>query len=197
MHEIFGNDPENEPLSIASNGLGLIVLSNTAKQYSTDTIRKLSKSFYVDNRVTSVPDEEAVNTFISDSVAAMAEGQFELRGVGSFLEILMMKIVISLFLDLHVDTENLIVTKRQILSLAQKVFDPIGFTVPTTLVPKLLLQSLWEKQISWDTPVDDEIKTAFKRWASDLQQHFFGATPQQLSPGFKETRNGVHLCGIG
>ncbi|KAJ8952302.1 hypothetical protein NQ317_017615, partial [Molorchus minor] len=38
MHEIFGNDPENEPLSIASNGLGLIVLSNTAKQSVHQTL---------------------------------------------------------------------------------------------------------------------------------------------------------------
>ncbi|GFX24866.1 integrase catalytic domain-containing protein [Trichonephila clavipes] len=31
-----------------------------------------------------------------------------------------------------------------------QVFDPIGFTCPVTVVPKLLLQETWRKKIGWD-----------------------------------------------
>ncbi|KAJ8968554.1 hypothetical protein NQ317_001752 [Molorchus minor] len=143
----------------------------------------LEKNFYVDNCVTSVPDEEAVNTFISESVAAMAEGQFELRGwefSGNTDDE-----------DHHVSVLGLAwFPKQDVLTIShkychwhRKFFDPIGFTAPTTLVPKLLLQGLWEKQISWDTPVDNEIETAFKRWASDLPYLLKIRIPRWISMG--------------
>ena len=53
------------------------------------------------------------------------------------------------------------VTKRSILSAAHKVFDPIGFISPMTLLPKLLLKSLWKQKIDWDTPVDKEMRKVF------------------------------------
>ncbi|XP_072384461.1 uncharacterized protein [Diabrotica undecimpunctata] len=37
------------------------------------------------------------------------------------------------------------ITKRLMLSIAQSTFDPVGFTCPVSLFPKLLLQKLWEK----------------------------------------------------
>lgn len=72
----------------------------------------------------------------------------------------------SFFEDISMD--NLVVTKRQILSMAQRVFDPVGFVTPATLTPKVLLQKLWEKNLSWDAPVDDDTTIKFKRWASEL-----------------------------
>lgn len=54
------------------------------------------------------------------------------------------------------------------LSLAQKVFDPVGFTCPATLVPKLLLQKTWEQKLPWDTEVNEEIGYLFRTWLKDL-----------------------------
>ncbi|GFY57980.1 hypothetical protein TNIN_96061 [Trichonephila inaurata madagascariensis] len=45
------------------------------------------------------------------------------------------------------DNDNGQMTKRKILSIAHKIFDPIGFTCP---VPKLLLQECWKHEISED-----------------------------------------------
>lgn len=59
------------------------------------------------------------------------------------------------------------VTKRVMLSAAQCIFDPIGYTCPVTLLPKLLLQNSWEKKLGWDTPVDDVTEKIFKSWVRE------------------------------
>lgn len=46
--------------------------------------------------------------------------------------------------------ESEVVTRRTMLSLAQRVFDPISFTCPVSLSPKLLLQQCWTMKGEWD-----------------------------------------------
>lgn len=68
---------------------------------------------------------------------------------------------LSINLDLNELKENTVISKRLILSYAQKIFDPIGFASPTTLFPKLLLQQTWKNKLSWDAPLDPETKQNF------------------------------------
>ncbi|XP_050306312.1 uncharacterized protein LOC126743324 [Anthonomus grandis grandis] len=156
-----------------------------SSSYSRDTIERLRHSFYVDNCVTSVPDGDTLAIFIRESVAIMAEGQFELRGwehtrIRNLEKETVPCPVLGLIWHpdqdvltlnpgfLEIDVDNLVVTKREILSLTQKVFDPIGFTSATVLLPKLLLQKLWVKQLTWDETVDEEYAQVFKRWLREL-----------------------------
>ncbi|XP_050300164.1 uncharacterized protein LOC126738773 [Anthonomus grandis grandis] len=60
------------------------------------------------------------------------------------------------------------VTKRMILSVAQQVFDPIGFLCPTILVPKIMLQKLWKENLTWDQLVDEVVAKSFKYWVKAL-----------------------------
>lgn len=46
------------------------------------------------------------------------------------------------------DSVNMTVIKRKILSIALKVFNPIGFTSSWTLLPTFWLQNLWDDGIS-------------------------------------------------
>ncbi|XP_078051448.1 uncharacterized protein LOC144477596 [Augochlora pura] len=52
--------------------------------------------------------------------------------------------------------------------MANKVFDPIGFTSPVTLLPKLMLKKLWEEAVDWDTPVREDIRHEFLLWYNQL-----------------------------
>ena len=51
-------------------------------------------------------------------------------------------------------------TKREVASLAAKVFDPIGLIAPFTVRSKLLLQRLWTQGVGWDDviPVETSVK---------------------------------------
>lgn len=59
----------------------------------------------------------------------------------------------SVNLDSH-DSTN---TKRQILSIIAKVFDPLQLISPTLLKMKLIIQKLWQNQTGWDESVSMEI----------------------------------------
>lgn len=157
------------------------------------TILKLKDSFYVDNCVTSFETVNELRQFISESKFLMSSANFDLRGWMYNLKDKLFKEndeelpslgnTVSVFgmqwnLDndtLGCDTnglnevEKLPVTKRGLLSAAQRIFDPIGFTSPVTLVPKILLQNCWKTKITWDDELPEEITTKFKKWLSQIR----------------------------
>ncbi len=49
-------------------------------------------------------------------------------------------------------------TKRSLLSLASKVFDPTGLISPATVRAKILFLELWRRGLEWDDPLDSDIK---------------------------------------
>ena len=61
-----------------------------------------------------------------------------------------------------------VVRRRIMLSMAQRAFDPIGFTCPISLSPKLLLQKCWEMNVEWDQEVPENVRNHFLRWSRDL-----------------------------
>ena len=120
-------------------------------RWSQDIVQKLATSFYVDNCTTSLKSREELNQFILQAREIMATGGFDLRGwefTHDFAEKTTTLVLGILFNKIH-DTLSInpavlnirnpeIVTKRIILSAAHKIFDPLGFTSPVMLLPKLL-----------------------------------------------------------
>ena len=41
-------------------------------------------------------------------------------------------------------------TKRSLISLYSRIFDPMGLLTPFLMVPKLLFQELWARGLDWD-----------------------------------------------
>ncbi|XP_055936622.1 uncharacterized protein LOC129966232 [Argiope bruennichi] len=119
-----------------------------------ETARQLQKSFYVDNCIPSLETREEAAKFISEAKELMSTAKFDLRGWVTSAEIVeeTKKRYIPI-LGLSWDTENdelscnsaikiseENITKRTLLSIAQRIYDPIGFTSPTALIPKIILQ---------------------------------------------------------
>ncbi|XP_071653060.1 uncharacterized protein [Temnothorax longispinosus] len=53
------------------------------------------------------------------------------------------------------------ITKRSVLSLAARLFDPLEWLAPTTVLAKILFQSIWLLGLDWDTQLPD---TDVRRW---------------------------------
>jgi len=153
-------------------------------RYSAPIVTKLKESFYVDNCVTSVDSVEDLKNFIHESKSIMKEAQFELRcWENTLLEESCseqkMTSVLGLRWNVTLDTlsinfDNLknidtnVVTKKIILSIANRIFDPIGFSSPVVLRCKLILQRTWLMKLNWNSQVPEEIKNEFIQWLNEL-----------------------------
>ncbi|GFX22172.1 uncharacterized protein TNCV_364831 [Trichonephila clavipes] len=154
------------------------------------TAQKLLESFYVDNCLTSVDNAEDIERFMLESKKVLSLAKFNLRGwvhtgvseaeKGTLLEEEKKVPVLGLIWKPDKDTlsvnweeiskiNEIPVTKRKILSAVHRIFDPIGFTCPVTLEPKILLQECWKLGISWDTELPLSISRKFERWKEHLK----------------------------
>ncbi|XP_035225126.1 uncharacterized protein LOC118197699 [Stegodyphus dumicola] len=50
----------------------------------------------------------------------------------------------------------------------KKIFDPIGFTAPITVIPKLILQETWNQKIKWDEDLPLPLSEQFGTWLNQL-----------------------------
>ena len=80
-------------------------------------------------------------------------------------------------------------TKRQILSVAARIFDILGLCGPFTLLPKALVQQCWKLKLDWDQPVTPEIADSFQRVVEELPQLEAVKLPRCFVPnsGYKIT----------
>ena len=61
-------------------------------------------------------------------------------------------------------------TKRELASLAAKIFDPIGLISPFTVRSKLLLQSLWTQGVGWDDELPEQTSRKWVQWVQELSE---------------------------
>ena len=86
-----------------------------------------------------------------------------------------------------------VTTKRGILSAISTVFDPLGFLAPFVLRAKLILQSLWEKGLDWDEPIDEDDLREWQQWVTELQELSNVELKRCFWPaGFKTVRFVLH-----
>ncbi|GBN52833.1 hypothetical protein AVEN_40770-1 [Araneus ventricosus] len=158
------------------------------EKFQTESLRKtighLKEGFYVDNLVTSVNDATELEQLKSQSIEIMKEGAFELRCWASndSKEDQDKQMVLGLSWDVVSDefscklpantdcAQEKPVTKRVLLSVINSVYDPIGFTVPALLLPKLLMQEAWRGKIGWDEVLPVELEHKYRLWEKTM--HF-------------------------
>ncbi|GFT20184.1 integrase catalytic domain-containing protein [Trichonephila clavipes] len=150
------------------------------EKFQTESLRKtighLKERFHMDNLVTSVNDVTELEQLKSQSIEIMKEGAFELRCWASndSKEDQDMQMVLGLSWDVVSDglscklpsnldcTQERPVTKRVLLSVINSVCNLIGFTFPTLLLPKLLMQEAWRGKIGWDEVLPVELEHKYR-----------------------------------
>ena len=60
-------------------------------------------------------------------------------------------------------------TRRQMLSMISKIYDPLGLAAPFLLKGKRILQELCKSNFSWDDAVSDDYIVEWERWKKELQ----------------------------
>ncbi|GFW30873.1 integrase catalytic domain-containing protein [Trichonephila clavipes] len=60
------------------------------------------------------------------------------------------------------------ISKRNVLAMVHKIFDPLGILSPTTLLPKVLLQEAWKLKLKWDDPLPENIQKIFRKWRDEI-----------------------------
>ncbi|XP_025406837.1 uncharacterized protein LOC112680837 [Sipha flava] len=59
-------------------------------------------------------------------------------------------------------------TKRGVLSLIARIFDPLGLFAPTVFLAKHIMQRLWQSKLSWDAPLPIDVHIEWSSFVSDL-----------------------------
>ena len=65
--------------------------------------------------------------------------------------------------------KDLCTTKRVVLSLLSKLFDPLGFLVPFIMMVKCLFQDIWRLGFAWDQVLPAELQEKFLCWVNGLK----------------------------
>ena len=65
-------------------------------------------------------------------------------------------------------SSDLCITKRAVLSILARLFDPLGFLTPYVMVVKCLFQDLWKMGLEWDEPVPEGMQKRFRQWVEGL-----------------------------
>lgn len=66
-------------------------------------------------------------------------------------------------------SNELVCTKRTVLSLMSRLFDPLGFLLPFSMTARILFQDIWRSGVDWDTVLPDDLKVRFVKWLSGIQ----------------------------
>lgn len=61
-----------------------------------------------------------------------------------------------------------VLTKRGILSLVARIFDPLGFFGPAVFMAKTVMQRTWRQDLSWDDPLPLDIRDEWVAFVFDL-----------------------------
>ena len=82
--------------------------------------------------------------------------------------------------DLEMEADP--VTKRTILSLVAKIWDPLGMLSPVSLAFRIDLQDLWRRGVSWDEPLDDDHKQRWNKHVIQMQELVKFQVPRCVKP---------------
>lgn len=67
------------------------------------------------------------------------------------------------------ELEQIVLLKQALVSLAKKVFDPLGFTTPVSSLPKLILEECWKLKLKRDELIPKNFGKQFLRWVQEIK----------------------------
>ena len=87
-------------------------------------------------------------------------------------------------------------TKRNVISVAGRFYDPLGFLAPVVLRFKLLFQKLCVSKMDWDQPLTGSLLEEWHSLVSDLQRDILVSIPRCYFDGIEGNPVSLTLCGF-
>jgi hypothetical protein len=159
---------------------------------ASDVAAKLADNMYVDNVITGAEDLETAKEFYARSKDIYEDASMNIRewcsNSAEFRNFLPEKdrastddfkvlgikwlveqdqIGICAFWDQTFRDAN---TKRKVLRVIARIYDPLGLWVPVTFYGKCFLQELWKCSVDWDTVFDDNLQSEWALVADHIQE---------------------------
>ncbi|XP_071582286.1 uncharacterized protein, partial [Temnothorax nylanderi] len=72
-------------------------------------------------------------------------------------------------------------SKRTVMSVIAKIFDPLGLLAPVLIPAKILIQELWTLKLGWDDPLPETVSTKWNQFVDQLQENYKIAIPRWIS----------------
>ena len=140
---------------------------------------QLLRNLFMDDPVNSVENTEKAREFWHEAVTIFKEGGFNLRKFRSNDEDLLREIADGQVQQLHkvlgvswnLKSDELLplagvddvvpkkFTKREVLSLLSKIYDPSGLVSPVVTPLKIIVQDVWKEKVGWDVEFNQEFRS--------------------------------------
>ena len=180
---VFGHT--SSPMSLGA------VLQHHLGQFASPVAVDISEKLYVDNLLSGVDNEADTITYFHEARGLMQKGNFVLRQWCTNSALLRNEIhqhntgtrsstisILGLSWDTQTDaitfpaqnfdSTSTPLTKRKVLSMASKLYDPLGMLSPITLVARLFLAELWDQKFGWDQPLPPNLSAQWHSIEKDL-----------------------------
>ena len=170
----------------------------------------LSSSFYVDNFQYTVDDETLLPDLQKETTACLAQANMPLQEWNSnscefnfYIDDPNRKPCPTVLgVQWHTESDTLHIksltispysslTKRKVLSICSKVYDPLGLLSPITVKAKLFLQDLWKAKLGWDEILDIATVSRFSKLVSEYDQLHTVKFPRCAS--LKQSDSRLHI----
>ncbi|UYV74002.1 hypothetical protein LAZ67_11001790 [Cordylochernes scorpioides] len=158
----------------------------------------VKRDFYVDDLLTGADTVEEAQVLIRQIIALLAEGGFPIRkwvsnspkildflpkdqkGINQsfdFKDLPSVKLL-GILWDPTLDSFTIRVrppdiqvnSKRSLLSLIARIYDPLGWMAPLVIIFKIMLQKLWAKGCNWDERLPECIQRQWTGIEGDINQ---------------------------
>ena len=174
----FGDKPSPD---LAGYCIKLLAEENKITHAEAHAI--LTEHIYVDDICHSEPTVQQAKQAIQETETVLQKGSFPIKGWHSnVLELDQAHAeertdVLGLTWDKRNDNITLkhkeiadmkVVTKRTVLGMISKFWDPIGMVTPVMMKYKVALQRLWANGYDWDTPSPTEEENEWRRNRSEM-----------------------------
>lgn len=94
-------------------------------------------------------------------------------------------------------SENVELTKRNLLKIIAKFFDPLGVLSPLTVGMKVLFQEVCQSKLDWDEPLSEAFRERWRKWLISLKEVRSVHLPRCIYDGISEKVVSYELHGFG